>query len=78
MFLWRGVRPRFGKMCDGSWTPDYDDQVVTSRRLTEAARDPEVVRWLWYIAAYLLLVIGLALLAQVLPAAPSAAVRPLD
>jgi hypothetical protein len=72
------VTARFDKTSDESWTGDYDDHVVTSRRLAEAARDPEVVRWLWYIAAYLVLVVGLALLAQVVSVSPSGAPGSLD
>jgi hypothetical protein len=36
-----------------------------ARRLTEVSRNPELVRWLWYGVAYLLLVDALALLARV-------------
>jgi hypothetical protein len=38
----------------------------TTRRISQVSRNPEVVRWLWYGVAYLLLVDGLALLARVL------------
>jgi hypothetical protein len=44
--------------------------MATTRRVTDVSRNPEVVRWLWYAAAYLLLVVGLALLAQVVSAPP--------
>ena len=36
-----------------------------ARRLTEVSHNPELLRWLWYGVAYLLLVDGLALLARV-------------
>jgi hypothetical protein len=39
--------------------------VERARRLTQVSQDPELVRWLWYGAAYLLIVDGLALLARV-------------
>ena len=36
-----------------------------TRRLSEVSRNSELVRWLWYGVAYLLIVDGLALLARV-------------
>ena len=36
-----------------------------ARRLSEVSHNAELVRWLWYGVAYLLLVDGLALLARV-------------
>lgn len=39
--------------------------VEKARRVTQASHNPELVRWLWYGVAYLLLVDGLALLARV-------------
>jgi len=38
----------------------------TTRRLSQVSQNSEVVRWLWYGVAYLLLVDGLGLLARVL------------
>jgi hypothetical protein len=39
--------------------------VERARRLTEVSHNAELVRWLWYGAAYLLIVVGLAWLARV-------------
>jgi len=39
--------------------------VERTRRLSEVSRNSELVRWLWYGVAYLLIVDGLALLARV-------------